>query len=148
MRFEWDPEKNEINMRKHGISFPYATRVFDDEDRLEVFDEEHSDDEDRYDVIGRVDDVLFVSIRRGRMISFVSFRQDLPRRRRGACIMAIVTFTKSEIDKYLTKERVAAQIKELKRRRDMPIEFDDDCLEMTDEQLARFKRVRPKHKHA
>ena len=60
MRFEWDPEKNEINVWKHGISFPYATRVFDDEDRLELFDEKHSNDEDRYDVIGRVDDVLFV----------------------------------------------------------------------------------------
>lgn len=148
MRFEWDPEKNEINMRKHGISFPYATRVFDDEDRLEVFDEEHSDDEDRYDVIGRVDDVLFVvyTERPDDIIRII--RQDLPRRKRGACIMAMVTFTKSEIDKYLTKERVAAQVKELKRRRDMPIEFDDDCPEMTDEQLARFKRVRPKHKHA
>lgn len=33
MRFEWDPEKNEINVRKYGISFPYATRVFDDEER-------------------------------------------------------------------------------------------------------------------
>lgn len=62
--------------------------------------------------------------------------------------MAMLTFTKSEIDKYLTKERVAAQVKELKRRRDMPIEFDDDCPEMTDEQLARFKHVCPKHKHA
>lgn len=61
--------------------------------------------------------------------------------------MAMVTFTKEEIDKYLTKERITAQIKELKRRRDMPIEFDDDCPEMTDEQLARFKCVRSRHKH-
>lgn len=61
--------------------------------------------------------------------------------------MAMVTFTKEEIDKYLTKERVTAQIKELKRRRDMPIEFDDDCPEMTDEQLSRFKCVRSRHKH-
>lgn len=61
--------------------------------------------------------------------------------------MAMVTFTKEKIDKYLTKERVTAQIKELKRRRDMPIEFDDDCPEMTDEQLARFKCVRSRHKH-
>jgi uncharacterized DUF497 family protein len=34
--------------------------VFDDEDRIEIFDYEHSLDEDRYNTIGMVHDILFV----------------------------------------------------------------------------------------
>lgn len=58
--FEWDEDKNQKNLRKHGIDFNTAIHVFDDEDRIEIFDVEHSLDEDRYDVIGCVHDVLFV----------------------------------------------------------------------------------------
>lgn len=60
LQFEWDEEKNEINKKKHGIDFNTAIRVFDDEDRLEIYDVEHSADEDRYNTIGRVYDILFV----------------------------------------------------------------------------------------
>ena len=52
MLFEYDEEKNRINIRKHGISFKSAARVFFDYDRIELFDEENSQDEDRYDTIG------------------------------------------------------------------------------------------------
>ncbi|MBR3723425.1 MAG: BrnT family toxin, partial [Selenomonadaceae bacterium] len=45
--FEWDENKNRINIKKHGISFKYAARVFDDEHYFEQYDEYHSDDEDR-----------------------------------------------------------------------------------------------------
>lgn len=45
--FEWDEEKNIINKRKHGIDFNIAIHVFDDEDRIEIFDVEHSLEEDR-----------------------------------------------------------------------------------------------------
>lgn len=34
--------------------------VFNDDDRIEIYDFEHSVDEDRYNIIGKVDDVLFV----------------------------------------------------------------------------------------
>ena len=47
MRFTWDPKKNAINKKKHGISFEQAIDVFYDERRLEFYDEEHSGDEDR-----------------------------------------------------------------------------------------------------
>lgn len=57
---EWDDKKNEINKRKHGISFESAGWVFSDEARLEFYDEMHSIDEDRYITIGKVEDVLFV----------------------------------------------------------------------------------------
>lgn len=54
MVFEYDEEKNRNNILKHGISFKNAARVFFDYDRIELYDEEHSDMEDRYDTIGNV----------------------------------------------------------------------------------------------
>ncbi len=52
MLFEYDEEKNQKNIAKHGISFRSAARVFFDYDRIEFYDDEHSLDEDRYNTIG------------------------------------------------------------------------------------------------
>jgi hypothetical protein len=52
MTFEYDEDKNQKNIKKHGISFKTAARVFFDYDRIEMYDEENSIDEDRYDTIG------------------------------------------------------------------------------------------------
>ena len=52
MLFEYDEWKNEYNIMHHGISFRQAARVFFDYDRIEFYDEENSDMEDRYDTIG------------------------------------------------------------------------------------------------
>lgn len=60
MRFEWDEQKNALNKAKHGISFETAALVFYDENYIEMYDFEHSLDEDRYIAIGRVGEVLFV----------------------------------------------------------------------------------------
>ena len=60
MDFEWDDEKNKINVKKHGIDFTDAAMVFADENRIEFFDELHSNEEDRWQVIGKVKDILFV----------------------------------------------------------------------------------------
>ena len=62
MTFEWDENKNAINKRIHdGISFEYAARVFLDSKRIETFDQNHSNEsEERYNVIGCVERVLFV----------------------------------------------------------------------------------------
>ena len=60
LQFEWDEEKAAANLRKHGIDFRDAARVFDDEYRKEYYDVAHSDKEDRFNIIGLVDDVLFV----------------------------------------------------------------------------------------
>ena len=47
--FEWDPAKDRENQRKHGISFADAVRVFDSEELcLDIFDEAHSDAEERF----------------------------------------------------------------------------------------------------
>ena len=60
MNFEWDENKNTINREKHKISFETAAYVFDDPYYIEMFDFEHSVEEDRYIAIGKVGDVLFV----------------------------------------------------------------------------------------
>lgn len=58
--FEWDEQKNQLNKAKHGVSFETAAYVFFDENHIEMYDFEHSVDEDRYIAIGRVGEVLFV----------------------------------------------------------------------------------------
>ncbi len=60
MIFEWDEEKNAINRRKHNVDFNDAAKIFADENRIEFFDEIHSDEEDRWQIIGKVKDILFV----------------------------------------------------------------------------------------
>lgn len=60
MKFEWDEAKAQKNVEKHNVSFEYASLVFEDEYRLEEYDYDHSKDEDRYNIIGMVKEVLFV----------------------------------------------------------------------------------------
>ncbi len=60
MQFEWDEEKAALNLKKHGVRFETAARVFCDENRIELFDSMHSDEEERYNTIGMVDNILFV----------------------------------------------------------------------------------------
>lgn len=61
MTFEWDENKNALNKKNHdGISFEYASRVFADSKRIEFSDLEHSFEEERVNVIGCVERVLFV----------------------------------------------------------------------------------------
>ena len=57
--FEWDEEKDRINFAKHGIHFKTAAKVFLDPNKLIREDEEHPE-ELRYDVLGRVEKILFV----------------------------------------------------------------------------------------
>lgn len=60
MKVEWDSEKNTKNIKKHGISFSLAAKVFTDVNRIEYYDEKNSKEEDRYITIGLVGEVLFV----------------------------------------------------------------------------------------
>ena len=57
---EWDDNKAEINVKKHGVYFEDAARIFLDEYRIDDYDELHSNDEERIQVIGKVDEILFV----------------------------------------------------------------------------------------
>lgn len=52
MDFIWDEEKAEINIRKHEVSFEEASTFFFDEHTLEIFDPDHSEDEDRFLLLG------------------------------------------------------------------------------------------------
>lgn len=58
--YEWDSEKEALNIQKHGLDFDTAVLVFEDEDYIEWYDAEHSETENRYNVLGMVHDVLFV----------------------------------------------------------------------------------------
>ena len=53
IRFVWDPKKNIVNQRKHGVSFEEAQTVFYDEYAQLIADPDHSDEEDRFIILGR-----------------------------------------------------------------------------------------------
>lgn len=50
--FEWDTAKAKANIRKHGVSFDEARSVFYDEFAVQFFDEENSDSEERFLMLG------------------------------------------------------------------------------------------------
>jgi uncharacterized DUF497 family protein len=55
VRFEWDPGKDTANQAKHGLGFEEAQQLFvSGVDYLEVFDDAHSDDEERFIAIGPI----------------------------------------------------------------------------------------------
>ena len=61
-RFEWDSEKNEANIHKHGLSFEQVISAFDDPFFLERYDKEHSSEiEDRFFGLGMVQNILIVA---------------------------------------------------------------------------------------
>lgn len=69
--FEWDPAKSAANLAKHRIDFETAKRVFDDPFALIEYDDSGNFDEDRYTIIGMIDDLPF----------FVVFTERGPRTR-------------------------------------------------------------------
>ena len=52
IRFEWDPKKAQANLRKHKVSFEDAQSVFSDENALLIDDPDHSEEEDRFVLLG------------------------------------------------------------------------------------------------
>jgi hypothetical protein len=69
MRFVWDPEKDRINRAKHGLSFEESTELFKSGvDYLEIYDEAHSEKEDRFIAVG--------PIKRGVIVVAYSERDD------------------------------------------------------------------------
>ena len=72
---EWDDNKAEMNWKKHRIHFEDAALIFLDENRIDEFDEEHSDYEERRKVIGMVENILFVVYtERGEKLRLISAR--------------------------------------------------------------------------
>lgn len=50
--FEWDENKNKLNRKKHSVSFEEAVTVFYDEEALLISDPDHSENEDRFIILG------------------------------------------------------------------------------------------------
>ncbi len=78
MEFEWDPAKDRANSQRHGVSFDEAKGLLiSGIDYLEVFDAEHSQDEDRFIAIGPVQRGLVMVVftdRSERTIRIISAR--------------------------------------------------------------------------
>jgi len=52
LRFEWESQKASANLKKHGVSFEEAKSVFYDERARLISDPDHSEDEDRFILLG------------------------------------------------------------------------------------------------
>jgi uncharacterized DUF497 family protein len=52
LHFEWDERKDRTNRRKHGVSFEEAKTVFSDDRALLIDDPDHSEDEERFVLLG------------------------------------------------------------------------------------------------
>ena len=52
IEFDWDESKASFNRKKHGISFEEAVTIFYDDDALEFHDPDHSENEDRFIMVG------------------------------------------------------------------------------------------------
>ncbi|MFN6473757.1 MAG: BrnT family toxin [Nostoc sp. SerVER01] len=78
MKFEWDENKAASNVSKHRVSFEEAKTVFDDPLYVDFYDPDHSDDEERYLIVGESDQgrLLIVSYtERGNSIRLISARE-------------------------------------------------------------------------
>jgi hypothetical protein len=77
VEFEWDPAKVQANLRKHKVPFLMACEVFKDSNRLERVDASGYYGEERWTVLGRVEQtILFVVFtQRGRRTRLISARR-------------------------------------------------------------------------
>jgi uncharacterized DUF497 family protein len=62
MKFEWDADKAQSNLRKHQVSFEEAARVFLDPSRIETFDGRADYGEDRWKTVGLVEPALLAVV--------------------------------------------------------------------------------------
>ena len=60
INFEWDRNKERLNVSKHGVDFDTALLVFGDKDRIVIYDDVHSDYEDRFITIGLIEGYVVV----------------------------------------------------------------------------------------
>ena len=91
MSFDWDDIKAAANKNKHGVSFAEAATVFNDPNALEMFDEDHSDSEERWVLVG------LSAKTRVLLVVFVQISDDSIR------IISARKAEKEEIDQYFTK---------------------------------------------
>ncbi len=86
LSFEWDPRKDALNHRKHGVPFREAMTVFYDEDALLLDDHAHSHEEERFLLLGMSGRLRLLVVchceRHGQTIRIISARP-ATRRERG-----------------------------------------------------------------
>jgi hypothetical protein len=85
MKFEWDENKAAKNLSKHQVSFDEAKTVFDDPLYIDFYDPDHSEEEDRYLIVGQSTQgrVLIVSYtERGNSVRLISAREVTRKERR------------------------------------------------------------------
>jgi len=85
MRFEWNPQKAQLNLSKHGIDFAEATTVFTDPLSVTYTDPDHSLDEERWIIIGlsiRNRLLIVAHTDRGQSIRIISAREVTRRERK------------------------------------------------------------------
>ena len=80
IRFEWDSKKAQANLRKHKVSFEDAQSVFSDERALLIDDPDHSEDEDRFVLLGLSQSLRLLVVvhcyrAEGRVIRIISARK-------------------------------------------------------------------------
>jgi len=85
MKSEWDENKAATNLLKHRVSFNEAKTVFDDPLYVDFYDPDHSDDEQRYIIVGQSQKgrLLIVSYtERANTIRLISAREVTRRERK------------------------------------------------------------------
>lgn len=85
MEFEWDSEKADENLRKHGVTFSEGLTIFGDPLEVMIPDPDHSEGELRFLSLGTSEGgrILVVSYtERGARIRIISAREATPRERR------------------------------------------------------------------
>lgn len=60
--FDWDPVKARTNLADHGVSFRLASTVFRDPLALTVYDEEHSENEERWATLGQAENGQYLVV--------------------------------------------------------------------------------------
>jgi uncharacterized protein len=78
MKFDWDENKASSNLSKHEVSFEEAKTVFNDLLYVDFYDPDHSDEEERYLIVGESNQgrLLIVSYtERGDSIRLISARE-------------------------------------------------------------------------
>lgn len=87
MEFEWNKNKAKTNLSQHGVSFDEAKTVFDDPLYIDFYDPDHSEDEERYIIVGQS---------QGRRLLIVSYTE----RRNKIRLISAREATRTEKDSY------------------------------------------------
>jgi len=93
--FEWDPAKDRLNRKNHGVRFDQAAHVFRDPRAITLFDEDHSKIEDRWVTIG-------LSVSGGLLVAHHTFRENSESSAR-IRIISCRKAVRREISQYMEK---------------------------------------------